>query len=527
MSLASDYAARMTGEGETLSADGTTAITELETVNTAQSVTLLHGWLAGSKMNLSTGEMLDLVGAADFVKSGTATYYVGEGTLALESDTGASYLDTSTQIFTNDDWSCLFMVDKPSRDMTFPSDESSFLISQYGGFANGHLSVSGEFNESVVLTWLGSSDTINLKGASPACRPVVVWLTYVHSTRTLTAYDPFTGDTLGSSVGVDLGSGNAWATATLRVSGDAVSTRLIQFGGLFKFSGSLNSTKRNALFAVYYDVMTRFANNALIYGNSVTNGADATQFDQSWVGLFHVWAAKNNAYIWMPANMGGKSLWHYRPSDFALSAERATAVGTLPDRLLTAVVENYIDKRINVLICDENQNTAAGGGVANGEAVIYADYVSLREAIADKLRPGVTAAKTLKVVQCTMIAPWAIDSVTFDPLTYADVHASVWRGKLCSMSADVRVDPTVDEYFELYGGSNLGWGVSDDGDAEDPETDEANGDPTLYVDDPQHFSNAGHLLEFGLVRDAFLEAVAIPPTINLRGFSLPLAQPAY
>jgi len=155
----------------------------------------------------------------------------------------------------------------------------------------------------------------------------------------------------------------------------------------------------------------------------------------------------------------------------------------------------------------------SNGGTTNGYTYLYTFPT--------------TAAKTLKVVQCTMIAPWAIDSVTFDPLTYADVHASVWRGKLCSMSADVRVDPTVDEYFELYGGSNLGWGVSDDGDAEDPETDEANGDPTLYVDDPQHFSNAGHLLEFGLVRDAFLEAVAIPPTINLRGFSLPLAQPAY
>lgn len=509
MSLASAYATRMSGEGEMLSAEGAYSIDELEAVNTAQSVTLAHGWLAGSKMNMSAGKVLDLVGTTDFVHvdTGDSTLHVGEGTITLEGSTAfKGCLDAGDQVFTNDDWTALVMLDKPSRDFTFPSDETSLLLSQYEAFASGHFYISGDFNESITFTWLGSSGSVTLKAASTPLSPVVVWLVYTHSTRTVEIFDAFTGDSLGTSIGVDLGSGNAWAAADMRIGGlGATGPRLSQFGGLFKFTGVLNETKRNAIFSVYYDVMTRYALRVLVYGNSVTSGSDATGFPESWVGQLHLWLAVNNGYCWSPANMGGKGLAHYRTADYTLAMDRAAELGEMVDRLAAAVVENYIDKRIDILVLDENQNTAAGVGFEHGGFAVYDDYGNLIDNIANALRATVPS---LKIVSGTMMGVQAIDYQTFEPLTYAQVAADGWRVKLRDWSASVRADGRFAEVFDLFATFSDGWDTPDDGNPPAPVTDLPNGKPAYFFDDPQHPSDTGHAVMFAGYRDAIIRAAA-------------------
>lgn len=476
--------------GETLSARGASAIGELEAVNTAQGVTLLHGWPMGSMMNLSSERVLDLAGDMDFVHDGNGTMHVGLGTMALEGET-SGHLDAGAPLFTNDSWSILLMLDKLSRDTTTP-DEGSFLVTQYNGFANGHAYITGAYSDAVEITLIGAG-TIYFKGTSIPAAPVVAWLTYDHATRVLSAYDAFTGDSFGTVTGVDLGGGDVWREEySAKLGLPATAPRLVLYGGIFKFSGVLTESQRDALFSTYYSVLTRFVKNILVYGNSVTGSAFASHYGNYWVGLLRAWGASHNSYVWMPANMGGRGLYHFRPDDYELPAERAAVLGTLVDPVEGISVDSYLDKRINFVVFDENQNTSGGVGVQNGAEVIYSDFAHVRNAIVEKLREQVA---TLKVIGGTMIAPWQVqDGVT--TLGYAGVSADLWRTELRDWSAEIRVDPDYDAVFDLYAAFSIGWEASDDGDAANPETDLPNGNPDYFTVDHQHPNDAGHQAMF-------------------------------
>lgn len=508
----------MLEEGGTLSAQGASAIDELEAVNLAQSVTLRHAWLAGSKMNLSEGKILDLVSDADLTHVGVnSTLYIGDGVVALESDTAGPMLESSSDIdgetgfkkghvFTNTDWSAFFIVDKAAR--LYSGTETSISISQYETHDVGYMRVILEFEESISLNWVGSTNSvIYLRGASPPMGLAVIWLTYSHSTRTLTVYNAFTGVELGSTVGADLGGGNAWPTdAKLRMGTASNPARLTGFGGLILFNGDLNETKRNALFAVYYDVMTRFARRVLFYGNS-TAFSDASAVATSCPGKLKAWLLRNNGYLWVPTDMGGQGLYHYRPADYELPEGREE-LAPLANRNPAAIVENYVDKRISIVIFDENQNTAANVGASGN--VTYPDFVHIREAIADKLRDTIPE---LLVVSSTMIAPWRIHYITHEELSYEEVIADEWRIRLRDWSIAIRTDPTIDAVYDQYADFNLGWTEEFDGTPAIPETDAPNGNPDYFFDDPQHPGDVGQAARFIGLSNAIL-AVANENTMS-------------
>lgn len=511
MSLSLDYAVRMLGYGQTLSPEGAAAIDDLETLITAESVTLRNGWLGGGTSNLSTGaRILDLQSSTprDFVHSGTGTLHVGAGMTTLESESTAAYFDCGAPIFTNDSWTILMIVDKPTRNSNSGSPEASMPIHQYAGFAAGQWYVNGNFTGATTFTLIQNSSHvyISIGGGSNLSAPAVVWCTYDHSIRQVTFYNAFTGAQLGQATIDDLGSGNGWGTTNMRLGGSIQAPRICPFVGSLKFDGVLDGTKRTALFPTCYDVMTRFTHKVGLWGNSVTSGSDAGLYSASWAGQFKVHLAKNNGLLWQPPNMGAKSLYHHRPTGYAVEPGRE-ALNPLVAINAETSVDGYADKGINILVIDENQNTAASLG-ANANT-LYSDFVHVLEAIADSLR---ATQPNLKIICGTQMAWWARDLATATTdLTYAQVAADSLRVKHRDWSQQTRADVRFDRVADVYAVINMGWDTEDDGNLLDPENDLPNGDSSLFLDDIQHPNQDGHALIFAAFREAY-DAMITPQT---------------
>lgn len=502
------YAARFPTYSQTLSDEGYGAVNRLFATVDSAGVTMTRGWLMGNKWNLTGAahRVLELCGTTnDFTHSDQAdsTLHVGGGTLCLEGDTALKgYLGLPEPLFTNDDWSILLMLAKPTRDSsaTTGTAETSLLLSQYDSFAAGRFYIEGSFTSGLSITNVSGTNAISIKttGIGPVA-PSLIWITYETATRTMKCYDAFTGAQLGLTSTVAAGG---FAAVNCRIGQPqravSVPPRVIQFGGIFKFSGVLDSTQRSNVFAGFYPELTLFNNQVLIYGNSVTSGNNAnidTKASDAWPIKFGVWAAKNNCWHWMPTSMGGKDLYYFRPSDYTPPTATSTRLGTLAARdAVYAVDVLYTNKRINLVVFDDNQNTAASVSWVPGASsdMLYEDFQHIIGAIVDKLR---NVIPDLKVVCGTQLALQAADLVSpYNAYTYAQVAALAHRNNLRDWSQQIRVDDAFDAVYDLYTDSNQGWDVGDDGDAIDPENDLPNGKPTWFITDPQHPRSFGHNL---------------------------------
>lgn len=516
------YLARLASfDGHVIPAEGIAAVDGLFELNDAESVTLQEGWLFGSKVNLpaGSGRQLNLVTTNDWVHQDVddSILHIGAGAICLEGDTDSKgYLSCGTQLLSNNDWTMLCFFNKATRNSTATApDENSYGLSQYNSFANGHCYISLAYNLGLSLTVLGAttqSITLRTSGLGEV-GPLAVWLTYTHSTRQLSAYDAYTGTQLGSTItAADLGGGNSFVALNTRIGqyqrGLSAPPRLQQHLGYFKFAGVMDETKRDSLFGLdrtspsspevieggYLWAMTEFNTQLVVWGTSVTDGSDAisqTKNSDAWRHKFNVEMIKHNVVMWSPGSMGGKDLYYYRHANYAHPPGRASVLGTMVARDTNAAVEQYMYRRINMVICDDQQNFCAGVGVDPGGSVdmLYTDYTDvLFTGMVDHLR----TKRDVDVVCGTMLALAAWATGTMDPLTYSQVAALAHRQNLRTFSAGVRADPKYAAVYDMYADFNLGWDVSDDGDAPNPITDLPNGNPAYFYDDPQHPGSAGH-----------------------------------
>lgn len=502
--LTNHYAGRFGNYGQSISADGRTAVLDLLTTIATVGATLRRGWLPGTAVNLTAaaGRMLELTQAEqDFVHMDTvdSTLTVTGGALTITGDTlNKGYLTANEQVLDNTDWTLLLCMNTCTRDSQVGTTEDHHLLSQYlSGASNGDWAFfsSGE-TCGVIFTCVGASPeqiSIHNAGLGPM-QPIVIWLTYDATTRVLTIYDAFTGATVGTTT---LAAGGFSARDTrFGIAESGGYPRISMFLGMLQFDGVRDATDRDAIFHGTngaWDVLTRFNNQVLVYGNSVTSGSDASKISESWTAQLKVWGCTNNCVIWQPGGMGSKSYYHYRADDYELPPARAAMLGALDTPLTAAQITNYTDKRIHILVLDDNQNIVGGTGIAgNPTAVEYQDLQHIVGSFITALQAGDSG---LQVVSGTCMAVRAVEvDPPHDPLTFAQVAASYWHNNLRDWSADIRADAAYDAVYDLYADLNLGWAVGDDGDAEDPVNDLPKGDPLLFYDDAQHPNDDGHAL---------------------------------
>ena len=512
------YQTRVEAAGGTMTADGLALVDAIFANAVTQGITIQRGYVFGTAVNLNaaTRTILEMTGnGQSFVadsSSNDSTVHVGLGSLCHDGTTAQQgyFALSSDQLFTNTDWTMLVYFQKPLIDTT-GSGVNGQILSQYSTSAAGNVVINAGITGNVTFQPIGGGTSINFVSRNTThsggsiIEPVPMFITYNSATRAISIYDPLTPQlNTGGVMPVNfLGSRPTRLGAAQIATAASNGPRGQGYFGILKYDGILTTTQMDSIWSTFKTYHQKICNYVLIYGNSVTSGADAQEGGlnsaRNWPHQFSRVALRNNCITIRPFTMGGKQLYYMRDTDFVKPTGSSypgsyAAVTLSPTYAQDSV--NYWGPRWspNILVLDENQNTAANASVNVTYAIDWAGTEGnpgIARHVINKLR-GYNS--DLVVVAGTMLA------VGPDGKSYATIIAeetsipSKWRKNLRDWSAAIRADTEglYDAVYDLYTDFNLGWGS--DGNAADPTNDYPNGNPTLFYDDHQHPNLAGHTL---------------------------------
>lgn len=487
------YAARVSSGGGAMTSQGKRLVNRL--YGTAAAASLARGYLFGEDVNIpvdndTSRTLLELTGNGESItadaSSNDSTLYSNRGMVGLSgTTTGQGYLKTSSEsLFTNSDWTIFLYAQKALE--TSISSPSSMLLSQYSAFTNGHVywEFDGTGNIQFYQIGTGGRYLAGTNSGGGFLGPCVGFLTFDYSTKTITPYDPI-GQAAGTPLVLtyDIAQlptyfGNAQRSIA--------APQKLGFASVLKFDTILSNSEMDEVWEVVRDESSH--DRVLIIGNSVTSGADAGEAtgdtSRNWPCKFSQSAVLNNVFTYrVGTNMGGRTVYHFRPEDY--TGAEGSAI-TLPTFISAYSIDNHLKYRPTILLNDDNQNAAAYSSLTADYEI---DYGGCLDAIMDEIRNYVTDAKivtgTQLAVQKGSYTDWADMVADFDSVTN-------FRKNLRDWSVLTRSDSRYDAYAELYAYFNLGWDAGEDGDAEDPLNDYPNGDPSKFYDDDQHPDGDAH-----------------------------------
>jgi len=514
------YQTRVTDAGGTMTDDGLALVDAIFANAATQGITLQRGYVFGTAVNLNAAArtVLELTGdGQSFVADSSgndSTVHVGLGSLCHDGTTAQQgyFALSSDQLLSNTDWTMLVYVQKPLTDTT-NSTHTSAILSQYNTSAAGRVVITAGITGSfTVIPFSGTSVSYTSRnttyGGAAIIEPCPMFITYNATTRSIQVYDPITPQLTTTGV---VPSGGFTAGLPTRLGAPQIASSASSpprgqvYFGVLKYTGVLTTNQMDSIWATFHEKHRKICNYVLIYGNSVTSGSDAAEGGLNsalnWPQVFSQMAARNNCITIRPYGMGGKTLYYMRDTDF-VKPTGSSYPGSYPATITSPAYSqdsvNYWGPRWkpNLLILDENQNTAANSSVN----VIYdIDWAGtegnpgIARHVINKLR-GYNP--DLVVVAGTMLA------VGNAGKSYATIIAeetsvpSKWRKNLRDWSASIRTDSEglYDTVYDLYTDFNLGWPAGDDGDAADPTNDYPNGNPAYFYDDHQHPNAAGHAI---------------------------------
>jgi hypothetical protein len=515
------YQTRVSDAGGSMTTSGLEMVDAIFANAASQGISLVRGYVFGTAVNLNAAArtVLELTGnGQSFVAdsaSNDSTVHVGLGSLCHDGTTPQQgfFATASDQLFTNTDWTIFAYVQKPLTNNNNAAHTST-ILSQYDTIiGSGRMSITaGQNGQYTVIPWNGTSVTMASRnanyGGGSLIEPCPMFVRYTASTRQIQFYDPLTPqlNTGGLATG-DFASGvPSRLGAAQRPNNDASTPPRGQaYFGIVKYDGVLTTSQMDSIWSTFRTQHLKLCNYVLIYGNSVTSGSDAHEGTSlsisNWPQAFSRVAARNNCITIRPFSMGGKTLYAMRDVDFVKPVGSGfsgnyNAIVTSP--LFAQDSVNYWGPRWapNVLVIDENQNTAASQSTVVTYAIDWAGTPSnpgIARHVIEKLR-GFNP--DLKVAAGTMLAVGA-DGKSYATIISEETSVpTVWRRNLRDWSLAIRADTEglYDAVYDLYADFNLGWDVADDGDALDPINDYPNGNPALYFDDPQHPNAAGHAI---------------------------------
>lgn len=513
------YQARVQAAGGSMDADGLAMVDAIFANAQSQGITLSRGYLFGSSVNLNAASrtVLELTGNGEsFVadsSSNDSTIYVGRGSLCHDGTTPQQgfFSLSSDQLMTNTDWTMLVYFQKPLTD-TNNAVHTSAVLSQYNSVSAGRFVITaGVTGSATFIPWGGTQTTYASRntnyGGGGIIEPIPMFIRYTASTRAIHIYDPMTPQlTTTGLAAADFAAGLPTRLGAPQIaSANSNPPRGQVYFGILKYDGVLSTAQMDSVWSTFVRNHRKICNYCLIYGNSVTSGADAAESTvnsaRNWPQLFSQSAARNNTITIRPLSMGGKQLYFMRDVDFVRPTGSAYTGGYPVVTTSPVLAQDSVNFwgprwRPNILVLDENQNTAASQSVNVTYDIDWAGTVGnpgIARHVIDKLR-GFNA--DLKVVAGTMLAVGTEGKSLATIIAEETSVPSRWRRNLRDWSASIRTDAAnlYDAVYDLYADFNLGWDVADDGNALNPVSDYPRGNPALFFDDHQHPNAVGHAL---------------------------------
>ena len=499
------YQTRVEAAGGTMTDDGLAMVDAIFSNAATQGITLQRGYVFGTAVNLPAANRtaLELTGNGQSLVADTASadsvITCGLGSLCLSGNSGGvGYLKTSSEsLFDNTDWTILVYYQKPIVDSSGTAG-ATVILSQYNTFASGRFYLIADQSNAVAFTAI-SGTSVAARGTAYAggatIEPGAFFITYNATTRELKMYDPVSQAFLGSAGAMPSGGFTALATYLGNTAAATFRARTAAYMGVLKYSGVLTSAQMISAWDSFFAAHCKLIDRAWLIGNSVTSGSDSqeggSQGANNWGQKFSVSAVQNNCLVIRPNSMGGKQIYYFRPSDYT-SPPVGSSVPLTPPYSAIDSVDTWKKWKPNILVCDENQNTAAN----YSHLVDYEiDYADLLDAIKADLEEALSGIDTVKIVAGTMLAVGA-DGNTYAQIITLEASNNFWRKNLRDWSALIRADEGTRfaAVYDLYTEFNLGWDAGSDGNAADPTNDYPNGNPAYFYDDAQHPNNAGHTI---------------------------------
>lgn len=488
--------------------DGLALVDAIFSNAATQGITVSRGYVFGTAVNLPAANRtaLELTGNGQSLVADTASadsvITCGLGSLCLSGNSGGvGYMKTSSEsLWDNTDWTMLVYCQKPIVDSS-SANGATPILSQYNTFAAGRAYLMIDQNAAASMTVV-SGTSIAIRGTfyqgGQTIEPLAIFITYNATTRVLTAYDPVaqtsTGQYGAMTGAMPVGGFTSLATYLGNTATATFRCRTAAYMGIVKYSGVLTSAQMISAWDDFFAAHCKLIDRAWLIGNSVTSGSDAaeggSQGANNWGQKFSVSAVQNNCLVMRPFTMGGKQLYYFRPTDYT-SPPAGSSVPLYPPYSSIDSVDTWKRWKPNILVVDENQNTAANYTTLVDYEI---DYAGLLDAIAVDLQEALGNIDTVQIVCGTMLA------VGNQGKSYATIISeetsvpSEWRKNLRDWSALIRADSRYAGVYDLYTEFNLGWDTADDGNAATPATDYPNGNPAYFYDDHQHPNNAGHTL---------------------------------
>jgi lysophospholipase L1-like esterase len=516
------YQARVDADGGTMTEAGLQFVNSLFVHAAANGKTIRRGYVFGNACNINANveeRILELTGdgeefTADAQDADFVIHPNCNGMMTVQgrvTQKGRIKL-ASESLFDNTDWSIFLYFQKPLVS-TADSNEATQVVSQYNSFANGRFWISANQTGNAGITPInGTARTIRTTeyGGGGLIEPCAMMVTYNATTRAIVIRDLVNGSSQSTAMPADFTALPTHLAVMQIASAAAGRPNDISYMGLLKYDGIFTDGEMDSVWANFRDNHQLVADYCLIYGNSVTSGADAAELSgnsaRNWPQQFSLVANRNNVLVMRPLTMGGKQLYYMRDTDFVKPTGSAY-VGSYPS-VSTGTAQDSVSYwgprwKPTILVLDENQNTAASSSINVTYDVDWAGTVGnpgIARHVIDKLRSYGNA--DMKVVAGTMLAIQSKDiNSPFPDLSYADIVAnegvSKFRRNLRDWSQSIRDDAAglYDAVYDLYADFQGAALSGDPGDGTTPTPNYyPNGDAALYYDDPQHPNFAGHTL---------------------------------